>query len=213
MFAAAIPSHEHMQRPLSIEIRVRNNQRAAADYLWIARALRGRPSGTAGFPETRRSRLAGGKSSLGRLPMPVLPKCDRSRAGATRPVADIGRMREKRSMSMLALLCRFVDWDLRRKPIITAGNLTLLIGMLPWFALVATDGREGSPIRSAPMIVAITFDLLWFSFVGWRAWLLIRQAAERGDRLYDRKGKFLLPPEYTHTESATKARRRRGNVR
>lgn len=110
---------------------------------------------------------------------------------------------------MLELLRRFVDWDLSRKPITTAGNLTLLIGGLPWLALIATDERQGSPTASVPLIAAIAFDLIWFSYVGWRAWLLFRQAAARGDRLYDRKGKYALPPEYADTESATKARERR----
>lgn len=110
---------------------------------------------------------------------------------------------------MLEILRRFVDRDLRRKPITTAGNLTLLIGGLPWLALIATNERQGLATLSAPMIAAIAFDLIWFSYVGLRASSLLRQAAARGDRVYDRKGKYALPPEYSDTESVTKARRRR----
>jgi hypothetical protein len=75
--------------------------------------------------------------------------------------------------------------------------------------LVATDGRQGSPALSLPFTAAVLFDAVWFSYVGWRAWLAFQQAGARGDRIYDRKGKYALPPEYAGTESATKARRRR----
>lgn len=114
-------------------------------------------------------------------------------------------------MKILAPLCRFIDWDLRRTPITTAGNLSLLIGMLPW--LVIGLIRQWADKSSSPLVLVLAFDAVWFALVGWRAWRLFRQSAERNDRLYDQSGKYVLPPEYAHTESATKARRRRGNVR
>ena len=118
-------------------------------------------------------------------------------------------MDDKRAMRTLERLRRFVDWDLKRKPITTAGNLTLLIGMLPWLMLAATKDKEGSPAFSMAFFSALLFDAAWFGYVGWRAWLVFRQAAARGDRIFDRKGKFDLPPEYAGSESATKARSRR----
>ncbi|MFA5970264.1 MAG: hypothetical protein WC816_13600 [Sphingomonas sp.] len=114
---------------------------------------------------------------------------------------------------MFSSFRRFVDWDLRRQPNVSAGALTLLIGMSPWLALGATGGEKHPPIFSAATVAIILFDLLWFGFVGWRAWALIRQAAAQADRLYDRKGKYSLPPEYADTESATKARQRPGKFR
>lgn len=129
------------------------------------------------------------------------------------PIADIWLMREEGQMGAINLFSRFVDWDLRRKPMASAGNLTILVGILPWFALAATAGGDSWPILSAPAIAAIAFDLLWFGLCGWRLWLLFRSAAERADRLYDTKGKYLLSSEYADTESATKARRRRRKVR
>lgn len=112
-------------------------------------------------------------------------------------------------MGALERLRRFVDWDLRARPISRAGALTFIIGMLPWLALVATDDRQGTNALSPSVIAAITFDVVWFSYVGWRAWLAFRRSSIRGDRLYDIKTKYALPPEYAETESATKARRRR----
>jgi hypothetical protein len=116
-------------------------------------------------------------------------------------------------MKIFALLCRFVDWDFRRKPITTAGNLNLLIGMLPWLGLALIDQQANTRTPPSILAVVIAADVGWFSFVGWRGWRLFRQFAARSDRLYDRRGKHLLPPEYRGRESATKARRRRKNVR
>lgn len=139
----------------------------------------------------------------------VRSKTDKAALWLTPHLQTLVAKVKMRQMALLETLRQFVDWDLRRKPITTAGNLTLLIGVLPWLALIATDGRRGSPTLSAPMMAAIAFDLIWFSYVGWRGWLLFQQAAARADRLYDRKGKYALPSEYADTESATKARRRR----
>lgn len=54
---------------------------------------------------------------------------------------------------------------------------------------------------------------LWTTFVLWRAGRIMRAAAIRGDRQFDQRGKYLLPPEYAASESATAAGRRRRNSR
>ena len=112
-------------------------------------------------------------------------------------------------MRPATLIRRFVDWDLRRKPITTAGNLTLFVGMVPWFFALILRPATASPNFSAIVFAAIAFDVIWFAFVGWRALLLFKAISTKGDRLYDRSGKYVLPTEYAETESATKARRRR----
>jgi hypothetical protein len=109
------------------------------------------------------------------------------------------------------LIRRFIDWDLRRKPVTTAGNLTLLVGMMPWFLALLLRPTTPSSAFSVAAVMAIIFDVIWFGFVGWRALLLFRAFGAKGDRLYDSAGKYVLPPEYAKTESATKARRRRRN--
>jgi hypothetical protein len=51
--------------------------------------------------------------------------------------------------------------------------------------------------------------LVWNALVVWRFWRYMKEAAIKGDRHYDRVGKYDLPPEYADSESATKARWRR----
>ncbi|MGA0546432.1 hypothetical protein ACO2Q1_14260 [Brevundimonas sp. VNH65] len=46
-------------------------------------------------------------------------------------------------------------------------------------------------------------------FVLWRAVRLSRAFTILGDRDYDRRGKYLLPPEYANTESPLAAKRRK----
>jgi hypothetical protein len=116
-------------------------------------------------------------------------------------------------MPAMSLLFRFIDWDLRRRPITTAGNLTLLIGMLPWLAIMLIQRNTSEPAVTSVLVIVIGLDIAWFALVGWRGWRLFRQSAARSDRHYDSKGKYLLPPEYAATESATKARSRRKKVR
>lgn len=49
----------------------------------------------------------------------------------------------------------------------------------------------------------------WNALVVWRLWRYIKETAIKGDRHYDRVGKYDLPPEYADSESATKAKQRR----
>ena len=49
----------------------------------------------------------------------------------------------------------------------------------------------------------------WFAFVSWRGWRMMKATAARGDRAYDREGKFKLAKEYSSTESTTAAKRGR----
>lgn len=62
---------------------------------------------------------------------------------------------------------------------------------------------------SVAVVAVIALDVIWFGFVGWRALLLFKAFSAKGDRLYDRSGKYVLPTEYAQTESAAKARSRR----
>ncbi len=107
-------------------------------------------------------------------------------------------------MGIRSTICRLVDWDIAQpKP----GRLALLIGIAPWIALSLLNGQSEKASISA-FYSAIIFDVFWFGFTGWRGWLIFRRTAIREDRRYDRIGKYLLPPEYANTESATKARER-----
>lgn len=93
---------------------------------------------------------------------------------------------------------RLVDYDLanNRRPF-------SLLGVLPGVAILAIAG--GSWLG---WLVGLGLAVVWLSFIGWRSWRLMKTAALRGDRAYDRIGKFALPSEYAATESATSARRR-----
>ncbi len=48
----------------------------------------------------------------------------------------------------------------------------------------------------------------WTAFVLWRVVRITRAATIRGDRGYDQKTKFILPPEYAQSESVLAASRR-----
>lgn len=105
-------------------------------------------------------------------------------------------------MTLISRLCRFVDWDLGKVPSATAGNLSVLVGVLLFVPALAT----GSPIA---LLLGTFLCLAWLLFVGWRWWRLFRATALRGDRKFDRVDKYKQPPEYVGSESVTNARRRK----
>lgn len=127
-----------------------------------------------------------------------------------RQIANVVCSCQIRRMKRFARLCRFVDWDLSKTGGVRAGDFSLLIGVavigipLPFLSWPYRGGE------AVFIFVAIAAFLAWSWFVGWRAWRLFRASGIRGDRKYDREGKFELPAEYASTESATQAARRRG---
>jgi hypothetical protein len=80
--------------------------------------------------------------------------------------------------------------------------------MVPWFFALLVRQVTASPKFSISVVAAIAFDVIWLGFVGWRALLLFKAFSAKGDRLYDRSTKYVLPAEYAETESATKAQTR-----
>lgn len=73
-----------------------------------------------------------------------------------------------------------------------------------WMFGGATPGER--TIRIAPFLL---WAVLWVGFSTWRFWLSLRREARKADRHFDIWGKKMLPPEYSDSESATKAKRRR----
>jgi hypothetical protein len=61
--------------------------------------------------------------------------------------------------------------------------------------------------------VIVPLWAIWTAFVLWRASRLMRAVTLRSDRLYDRGGKYLLPPEYAATESLTAIHRRARQIK
>jgi hypothetical protein len=108
-------------------------------------------------------------------------------------------------MTAFIRLCRFVDWDLTKTGYIRSGAWSIAIGLataslpLP-FLDFPYRGWEAVVIA-----IAAALGLAWYTFVAWRGWRLVRSAGVRGDRDYDRQGKYDLPSEYAATESATMA--------
>ena len=49
----------------------------------------------------------------------------------------------------------------------------------------------------------------WMVFVGWRGVRVAKAATIKGDRDYDQKTKFMLPPEYADSESLRATNRRK----
>ncbi|NBW07321.1 MAG: hypothetical protein EBR82_04785 [Caulobacteraceae bacterium] len=66
----------------------------------------------------------------------------------------------------------------------------------------------GGPISFVIWSALLSASVIWTGFVLWRAGRMMQAASIKGDRQYDQHGKYLLPPEYARSESATAARRR-----
>ncbi|MDK2766799.1 MAG: hypothetical protein KYX69_03670 [Sphingomonas sp.] len=62
-------------------------------------------------------------------------------------------------------------------------------------------------------IALIAIAVVWTGFAWWRGVRILRASVLRGDRDYDRRIKYGLPPEYVATESATASQRRRTRAR
>jgi type VI protein secretion system component VasK len=90
-----------------------------------------------------------------------------------------------------------------------AWKQALLPAFLPFFILIAFDKVQTLSRDDWRWAAAAIWFVGWLLFVGWRFWRMMREAGIKGDRHYDREGKYDLPPEYADSESATKARRRR----
>jgi hypothetical protein len=83
-------------------------------------------------------------------------------------------------------------------------ELTLLPGMLPFLPLALIGHR----FPRAWIFAAVWF-VAWMIFVSWRYLRYLKEISIKGDRHFDRVGKYDLPPEYADSESATAARQRR----
>ena len=84
-----------------------------------------------------------------------------------------------------------------------AGAAALIIPMLLVFVpAVPQWALQGS------WLIGLALWALWVIFLIWRAARLIRAGDYKSARDYDRRGKFLLPPEYAASESYLSHRRR-----
>ena len=63
--------------------------------------------------------------------------------------------------------------------------------------------------RTAILIAAMTLVAAWIGFILWRALRMVKAASAHNDRVYDRKNKYALPPDYADTESETAAKQKR----
>ena len=118
-------------------------------------------------------------------------------------------MSEAVGMRAFTNLCGFVDRDLSRAPVTTAGSLSLLLGLLPWIALGWLRQTSSRDFAAQLLLPVAILTVVWVGFVAWRGWRLFQAFANRADDLYDRQSKYDLPPEYAKSESSTRAKRRR----
>jgi hypothetical protein len=123
------------------------------------------------------------------------------------PVAGIRIIREVGVMKLYSTLRRLVDWDLNQHH--RPGSLSLLLGMLPWLGIVPISRWLDRSLEQGLIVIATVLTAVWLLFVVWRGWRLLRASILKSDRAYDRKGRFMLPPEYKRTISATGAKRQR----
>ena len=115
-------------------------------------------------------------------------------------------------MKLIANLHRFIAWDFKGGPP-SATRASYVIAVLIALSPMSILERpyEGSDI----VIFSITtmLSLSWLGFVAWRLFRITKAESISADRQYDRHGKFELPPEYSATESATSASRRKRRKR
>ena len=98
-------------------------------------------------------------------------------------------------------MTRWVDkaWSAEGKQ-----NKVLLVPPIT-FALIALQLD-----KSAPTIVLVVLVIaLWIVFILVRGWRMLKAISLKDDRVYDRREKYLLAPEYYESESATSARHNR----
>ncbi|WAC60705.1 hypothetical protein [Brevundimonas sp. SL130] len=90
----------------------------------------------------------------------------------------------------------------RERPFIVSLIILFIPALLGWAPFVPRWAVSSS------LVVAAAFWVSWIAFVGWRAARLIRASNYKSARDYDRRGKFLLPPEYAASESYMSHKRR-----
>ena len=98
---------------------------------------------------------------------------------------------------------KWIDHDIAhryRQPSIQVSSLVTGILLM---TLILADGWLFR-LALAPLLL---LSAIWTGFVFWRLSRILRAATIIGDREYDRKAKFMLPPEYANSESATAAGR------
>ncbi len=49
----------------------------------------------------------------------------------------------------------------------------------------------------------------WQMFVWWRCWHYMKRSAKKSGQMYEKSGRYKLPPEYSDSEDAFMARERK----
>lgn len=83
---------------------------------------------------------------------------------------------------------------------ITRGKAIVVLPMLPVIPIGIIGGQDLVRQSVVPLVIA---TVLWWAFIGWRGFRLMKASGIRGDRHYDRVGKLKLAKEYRDTLSAT----------
>lgn len=100
---------------------------------------------------------------------------------------------------------RWIDHDIAtrfRSPSVTFSSV-VTIGLA--FALAFA----GDWLSRTMWLGLLLLSSAWTGFVFWRVSRIVRAMTIKGDRQYDQKTKFTLPPEYANSESVSAASRRR----
>ena len=107
-------------------------------------------------------------------------------------------------------LRRLVDYDL----VENSRPISLILSFVPiGGGMAVANTGVGGLAAAFGWLLATSVGAAWTGFVLWRVARLSKAAALKGDRGYDQRTKFALPPEYKKTESATAAAQRRRSRR
>jgi len=107
--------------------------------------------------------------------------------------------------SALGTIVKWMDRDIRAYP----KTISHMLGLIPSVFMGITNSNLRGPLAAIGWTVSITFGVVWTALVVWRFAAHAKREAIKSDRAFDRKGKFLLSPEYHDSESETAANRRK----
>jgi hypothetical protein len=102
------------------------------------------------------------------------------------------------------ILRRWIDHDIAHRYRAPSVQISSVV---TGFLVISLLFAEGWLMRLA-LITLLLISSICTGFVFWRLSRIVRAFTIKGDREYDQKGKFLLPPEYANSESTTTAERR-----
>lgn len=122
------------------------------------------------------------------------------------PIAETQDMEPIISAKTVWRIRRWVDHEVSKPTYNSFAFAPACFALTPFVALeFVTHGASPDWL----LVLPITFAVAWVGLVIWRGARMAKAGSLKSSRDYDRKGKYLLPPEYADSESTLAARTRK----